>query len=105
MAAETGIEVFSGVAPTTKTDLDLSAYVGAALVWLRFENNSGDATAQQFRTFFNGGSSGFSYIDRTTTVTDGNIGWALARTDVNGILEWNATAAKSAKVQIIGWWA
>ena len=99
--------VFNGVAPVAWQDLDLSAVVGArkALVLLLFYNNSGDATAQQYKTRPNGAATEYNYgVSCTaTSIGDGEACILLCFTDAAGIVEWKAGNAKTTAIYIEVW--
>lgn len=88
-----GTEVFSGNAPASFTDLDLSSYVGsnAALVYLKIHNTSAGGKWYFFR------KNGETDTMATDTyehagliyVVNGQFGYVVVITDSSGILEWH----------------
>jgi len=88
-----GSQVFSGNAPTSWTDRDLSSYVGSrrALVFLKVKNRGGFAQRYKFRE--NGDTDDYSLADTRwhcsgCVLDSGYCGTVLVMTDANGVIEW-----------------
>ena len=89
-------QVFSGTSPTTFTDLDLSAVVGAnqAIVIIKWNCTDLDAT-RILKTRKNGEAltTDWSNLSGTRMLTGAPAGHTLTVTDTSGIIEWLAEAA------------
>jgi len=105
-----GSTVYNGAAPTSWTDLNLSAYVGSrwALVLLQIENNGGSDTNYRFR--MNGSSSeqypnandvGGVFGCKCDTTQEHNYVWCM--TDSSGKIEWDADVASSTVVTLLAY--
>jgi hypothetical protein len=95
-------QVFSGESPTTYTDLDLSAVVGATqkMVLLKVTFN-GSTAGYSFRT--NGDttvykSEGGGVGSGTTPATAGVGATVIVKTDTAGVVEWETDSAESTTV-------
>ena len=101
--------VFNAVAPVAWQDLDLSAVVGArkALVLLKFYNNSGDATAQQYKSRPNGFADTYNYgVSCTSTaIADAETCFLICYTDAAGLIEWKSNNAKATVIFVEVWLA
>jgi len=103
-----GSQVFSGSAPTSWTDLDLSSYVGSrrALVFLKVKNSGGFGQQYEFR--MNGDTDNYSYgADwpqcSACTVASGECGTVWAETDASGVLEWKTNNGYSTTVWLLAY--
>ncbi len=106
----------SGI-PTTWTDLDLSATIGAAthLVYLKVVNKDG-ATAAQYKFRPNGEAAGDALIGASslggndsggdgTTVTAGDCGFVLVKTDASGVVEWySSSSSADTEIYVEAYW-
>lgn len=106
-----GQSVYNTNAPTSYTDLDLSANIGSnrALVFLKVKNN-GDNTNYDFsfrtngdsetvgdetsQTYLGGGSS-------AATIRAGNIAYITVMTDSAGIIEWKSRQNHSTAITLL----
>ena len=99
-------QVFNGTAPTSYTDLNLSAVVGAAkkMVWLKFSaaaesyetvkvKTKGDNNSSQYAQTFSGDNSG--------QPRDNHI---LVMTDSNGYVQWYSSPAITFQIYVDAWW-
>ena len=86
-----GTQVFSGTAPTTFTDIDLSSIVGTqkTLVMLSVDTS----TSAQY--YFNNGNLRNIYAGSPETIT--------LETDENGVITWRAATAYTATVTLKGY--
>jgi len=103
-----GAQVFSGNAPTSWTDLDLSSYVGSgrALVFLKVINSSGFTRQYEFRA--NGDTDSYSYgADwpqcSACTIANGECGTVWAITSALGVLEWKSNGTGSVTIQLLAY--
>ena len=101
-----GTRVFSGTAPTSWTDRDLSSVVGSrrALVLLRVHNGGSSATNYRFRPNGAGWLPGYdadaSPTIFSTRVLGGGDGFVWVMTDASGIIEWDADQASSTTLYV-----
>ena len=104
-------EVFDGNAPSSYTDLDLSAVVGAnsAMVYLRVKHCTNLYDIYYFRV--NGETEGVS-VDTTYAtggvsvcdpVGDGGIEYVIVVTDSAGIVEWLSNNQHATKINVIAY--
>lgn len=96
--------VFSGSAPTSYTDLDLSSVVGVAqkMVYLKIVN-SGGSTSYRFR--MNGDTStGGSQGDATNADTVSATAYVVVKTDTSGVIEWIAGGANTTAITVEAYW-
>lgn len=97
--------VFDAAAPTSFTDLDLSALVGARLniVLLKIHNNGAAGTTYRFRE--NGEVKNvLGGLSTSGTLTNGNACYVLVATDAAGIIEWMGVTNQATEVFLIGYW-
>jgi len=96
---------FSGTAPTSFTDLDLSSIVGAneAIVTLRVDNTSGSnnnfafrPNGQSYDTTYNNANQGIENKTSTDTL-DSSV---IINTDSAGIIEWKGSSALSTTIYV-----
>lgn len=101
-----GTKVYNTNAPTTFTDLDLSAYVGSnrALVYLKVKNVSGSARDYKFR------ENGETDTQATTSkgTSNARLGpdkyvYLMVETDANGIIEWLCDVAADTDIWLKGY--
>ena len=105
-----GTQVYDANAPTTYTDLNLSAYVGSnyALVFLKVKNGTGLAKGYFFRT--NGDTENVG-INATTSaggptimkINGGHIGYFILETSSGGVIEWKCESAADTDIWIRGY--
>ncbi len=95
--------LFSGTAPTSFTDLDISGTVGSnqAVCLIKVKNNSGDAATQRFQ--FRKDDDGDSFVmgvstTHNQTVADGDACYLIIVTDGTGVVEWKSNQAKSTAI-------
>jgi len=103
-------QVFSGTAPTSYTDLDLSAVVGAKqrVVILKI-TTSASSTQGSFRT--NGDTTDYGALTETTAFHAGGFGIvganegaiAVVITDTAGVVEWKA-GANATVISVLAYW-
>ncbi len=103
------VSVHNAGAPTSFTDLDLSAHTGAkvSMVFFMVVNLSGDATQMNFY-FRRNGETGVDSdqigFNRTSNIVDENKKAYLACiTDSAGIVEWMSDQAKGCQITLEGW--
>lgn len=97
-----GAQVFSGISPTTWTNMDLSSYVGAkrALIFLKIKGGT-NSNAYYFRTkgdieevgYSEGYYTGFGGGTTVTQITQDRISYLLVETDNSGIIDWKSYGA------------
>ena len=109
-SVKTGVtQVFSDIAPTAWTDLDLSPTIGAkySLVFLSVVTNS---TLTKVAVRCNGDTINYSLADTTTESgcaisrlksTGGDV--LVVATDANGIMEWIGGYAYPGTIRVIGY--
>jgi hypothetical protein len=105
-------EVFSGAAPQTFTDLDLSGVVGATqrMVMLKFIQQHTDSRRIAVRK--NGDSDGnLGYSANTfgansggITGTSGHSTNLIIQTDTNGVIEWISSTNANIKINVEAYW-
>jgi hypothetical protein len=106
-----GTSAFSGTAPTSYTDLNLSSIVGTAqrMVMLRVLNSTSTNCNYMFRP------NGTSYTQRDANLLGsvsrtgqhdaaGDSGFVIVKTDANGVIEWMASAANSCTIYVESYW-
>lgn len=107
-------QVFSGNAPTSFTDLDLSATIGAkqTVVLLRIVNSGGNGSSYSFRK--NGETvavtvdgTAFGLSQAGPNLSDGNkMSYVICVTDANGILEWICNNAnQNTSIKLEAYWS
>ena len=96
-------------APTSWTDLDLSATIGTAtrIVMLRVNNeNSGTNITYAFRP--NGDTRDYYYATGAAasllTLNTDDTGIAIVKTDSAGVIEWQASGAQSTSINLMAYW-
>lgn len=92
-----GTEVFSGNAPTSFTDLDLSSVVGSnsALVLLRvLSSGASSGTSMYFRKNGDTAAQG-DYGTNHIANSDNEASLVIVVTDASGIIEWMAAATRN----------
>lgn len=102
-------QVFTGTAPTSFTDLDLSSVIGVnqKMVMLKVTCNTGGGYYFSFRrngetatiaVSANAGASMFY------TATSGYIGYILVPTDTSGVVEWYSSGEASTTINVEAYW-
>lgn len=102
-----GVTVYSGSAPTSYTDLNLSNYVGShyALIMLKITSSSGGDMGVAIRP--NGDSSDYYRVTDPEGTSMGVINTGVANmlmteTGSDGIIEWKASAANTVTIVLMG---
>lgn len=104
-------QVFSGTAPTSFTDLDLSSTVGAKqrVVLIKITCSTAGGTIYTFRR--NGDSASYSIADLTTggaaqsgAIQNGYSAYIIVTTDSSGIVEWAASNASTTTLNMEAYW-
>lgn len=101
--------VFTGNAPTSYTDLDLSSIIGSGvhIVLLNVGTTSGGAMGYSFKTK---GDSNYDYYSngysqsQPYTPSDSYRATFIVRTDNDGKIQWYAQQNYPVTVKIMSWW-
>lgn len=104
-------QVFSGAAPSTFTDLDLSAVVGASqrMVMLAVTCNTGGGYYYAFRT------NGTTLVNTADGTIDGGTanflisgtgltGYVIVKTDTAGVIEWDTSGTPTTVISVQAYW-
>lgn len=105
-----GTSVFDSTSPTSYTDLNLSAQVGAirAMVFLYVVTTGGNIDVQ-FRTNGTTEDQGFSSASyfgggsACATIANGRGAYIVLPTDSSGVIEWKAGSALAMTINLIGY--
>lgn len=101
-------EVFAAAnAPTSYTDLDLSAVVGVGqrMVMLRVVNGDGSTRQYGFRRNGDtGASSGVAAGANILNLPTTQVGYVVCSTDTSGVVEWICSAATTSTINMEAYW-
>lgn len=106
-----GVKVYDNAdAPTSWTDLDLSAVVGARHVLAALKLKNRDASYKLIYLFRRNGETedvadayGLAGMNNTVDLAAGKIVHFVLETDENGIIEWKTSQAEKADIWVLGY--
>jgi len=103
-----GVQVFSGAAPTVLTTLDLSAQVGAAtttVVLMLQANSASSARYNFYNPHFTGSCNVAGGASNLVTITSTALSpdYIVVQTDEMGHLSWCSNAANSVNITLLSW--
>ena len=98
-------QVFSGTAPTTWTDLDLSAVIGAQVTLVLLKVSTNALRVYSFRR--KGDTDEHYHLDNRSasclSINTGTFGVAVVVTDAAGVIQWRtSTGSPTATLDVIG---
>lgn len=95
-------QVFTGTAPTSYTDLDLSSVVGAKqrVVMLAVTNNGAGAEPYAFKRKGTSYTLGITNTNGVSAliIANGNTSFVIVTTDTSGVIQWTGDAVPSSTV-------
>ena len=102
-------QVFSGTSPTTYTDLDLSAVVGAVqrVVMLRIVSSVGTSMRFGFKRKGDAGTYSASEQSASHAVissTAGDSVYVVTTTDASGVIQWVTGTAQACTLNVEAYW-